>query len=87
MNGCNSVTNDLVIAPAKANEQTEYSRAIFNICWMGANKTFWQGFSECVTKNLFSYFSTKSYVVGTQKNRLNETVLLSTQNIYVKNDG
>ena len=33
------------------------------------------------TKNQFSYFSTKSYVVGTQKNRLNETVLLSTQNI------
>ena len=33
-------------------------------------------------KNIFSYFSTKqSYVVGTQKNRLNETVLLSTQNI------
>ena len=26
-------------------------------------------------------FSTKTYVVGTQKNRLNETVLLSTQNI------
>ena len=26
----------------------------------------------------FSYFSTKTYVVGTQKNRLNETVLLST---------
>ena len=29
----------------------------------------------------FSYFSTKAYVVGTQKNRLNEMVLLSTQNI------
>ena len=29
----------------------------------------------------FFYFSTKTYVVGTQKNRLNETVLLSTQNI------
>ena len=29
---------------------------------------------------LFSYFSTIIYVVGTQKNRLNETVLLSTQN-------
>ena len=31
-------------------------------------------------KNYFSYFSTKTYVVGTQKNCLNETVLLSTQN-------
>ena len=27
-------------------------------------------------------FSTKTYVVGAQKNCLNETVLLSTQNIY-----
>ena len=27
------------------------------------------------------YFSAKTYVVGTQKNRLCETVLLSTQNI------
>ena len=27
---------------------------------------------ECVTENYFSYFSTKTYVVGTQKNRLNE---------------
>ena len=33
------------------------------------------------TKKLFSYFSTKTYVVGTQNNRLSETVLLSTQNI------
>ena len=29
-------------------------------------------------KNIFSYFSTKTYVVGTQNNRLNEMVLLST---------
>ena len=29
---------------------------------------------------LFYYFSSKTYTVGTQKNRLNETVLLSTQN-------
>ena len=35
----------------------------------------------CVTKIYFSYFLTKTYVVGTQKNRLNETVHLSTQNI------
>ena len=32
------------------------------------------------TGNYFLYFSSKTYVVGTQKNRLNETVLLSTQN-------
>ena len=36
---------------------------------------------ECVlVENYFSYFSTKTYVVGPQKNRHNETVLLSTQN-------
>ena len=32
-------------------------------------------------RNFFSYFSIKTCVVGTQNNRLNETVLLSTQNI------
>ena len=36
--------------------------------------------NECVLKNHFSYLSTKTYVVGTQKNCLNEMVLLSTQN-------
>ena len=38
-------------------------------------------------KKYLSYFSTKTYVVGTQKNGLNETVLLSAQNIDVKTDG
>ena len=32
-------------------------------------------------EHLISYFLTKTYVVGTQKNSLNEMVLLSTQNI------
>ena len=32
-------------------------------------------------RKIFPYFSTKTYVVGTQKNSLNATVLLSTQNI------
>ena len=32
-------------------------------------------------KTIFLYFSSKTYVVGTQKNRLNENVSLSTQNI------
>ena len=41
---------------------------------------------ECVAKNYFSYFSSKTYVVGTQKNRLNKMVLLSTQK-YVQTDG
>ena len=30
---------------------------------------------------IFFYFSTKTYAVGTQTNHLDETVLLSTQNI------
>ena len=36
---------------------------------------------KSVYQKWFSYFSTKTYVVGTQKNRLDETLLLSTQNI------
>ena len=32
-------------------------------------------------KILFSHFLTKTFVLGIQKNRLNETVLLSSQNI------
>ena len=36
-----------------------------------------------VTENYFSYFSIKTYAVGTHKNRLIETVLLSTQNTYL----
>ena len=38
---------------------------------------------KCITKNIFSYFSIKTYVVGTQKNHLTETIVLSTQNICV----
>ena len=34
---------------------------------------------ECTGKLLFLFLN-QTYVVGTQKNRLNETVLLSTQN-------
>ena len=33
---------------------------------------------------LFSYFSTKTYVVGSQKNCFNEAFLLSSQNIRLK---
>ena len=41
------------------------------------NGTF-QGFSyDFVPSNKLSYFSTKTYVVGTHKNCRNETVLLS----------
>ena len=37
--------------------------------------------SALLTEKWNSYFSTKTYVVGTKKNRLNEKILLSSQNI------
>ena len=37
---------------------------------------------KCVIENDFSYFSTKTYVVDTQKNHLNEMVLSNTQNTW-----
>ena len=40
----------------------------------------WRKGLNTIFENWFSYFSIKTCVVGTQKNRLNETVLLSTQN-------
>ena len=39
---------------------------------------------NALAENYFSHFSTKTYVVGTQKNPLNVTVLLSTLNICLK---
>ena len=44
------------------------------------------GLQLSVCNNYFSYFSTKTYVVGTQKNRLNEKVLLNIT-AYVEIDG
>ena len=38
-------------------------------------------------KTFFLYFSSITYVVGTQKNRINETVLLRTKKTNVKIDG
>ena len=45
---------------------------------IGPDKQKFQGLLR-----IFSYPLVKTYVVGAQKNRLNETVLLSTQNICV----
>ena len=39
--------------------------------------------NESMIEDYFSYFSTKTYAVGTQKNHLSEPVLLSTQNIWL----
>ena len=46
----------------------------------GSTAGKWSRPQDNEMKNYFSYFSTKTYVVGTQKNRLAETVLLSTLN-------
>ena len=35
-------------------------------------------------ENYFSYFSTKTYVVDTQKNRFDETVLLSIRTVSMR---
>ena len=43
--------------------------------------------SRLLMENYFSYFSTKTYVMGTPKNRLSETVLLSAQDITCINWG
>ena len=46
---------------------------------------YYRPLAKCAYQKIFSYFLTKTYVVvGTQKNRLNETVLLSTQNLCFK---
>ena len=40
----------------------------------------YQGYSyDCAPSNYLSYISTKTYVVGTQKNHRDETVLLSAK--------
>ena len=43
-----------------------------------------QAFGDGCVPQIFFYFSTKTYVVVLKKNRLNETVLFSTQNICLK---
>ena len=40
-----------------------------------------RGSEQVFSPQYFSYYSTKSYVVGTQKNRLTDTILWSTLNI------
>ena len=58
-------------------------RSVFGECLLSeANVVLYQAFNnECVTEKIFFLILNQTYVMGTQKNRLNETVLLSTQNI------
>ena len=70
---------ELMLTDCSCVSQTHFINLIIII---DACRRIFQDFSyECITKIYFSYFSTKTYVVGTQKNRLNETVLESIQNI------
>ena len=48
--------------------------------------TFQDISSKCIMKKIFFLFLNQTFVVGTQKNHLNETVQLSTPK-YVKTDG
>ena len=53
----------------------------YKICFCREmNKDRFTDYEECAFENYFDYFSNKTYVVGIQKNRLNEMVLLSIQN-------
>ena len=53
----------------------------FSIYWSDTSLMSRPLVKSVYQKIKFSYFSTKTYVEGAQKNRLNETVLLSTQNM------
>ena len=58
-----------------------------NVYIFGSQETCSQALcQECVPPNKYSYFSTKTYAVGTQKTRFNETILSSTRT-YVITDG
>ena len=60
-------------------------KKIFSICknrgkYYGPRPDYCRSSPIWIHTYLFSYFSPKTYVVGIQKNRLNETVILNTQN-------
>ena len=58
------------------------SKLIVSVCMGQSIRTKWVKFDIWVPIFFFFfYFSTKTYFVSAQKNHLNETVLLSTQNI------
>ena len=62
------------------NAEKQYSQAFGYEC---VTENYFS-LNEYITENYFSYLSTKTFVVGTQKNRLSETVLLSTLNKCLK---
>ena len=61
----------------KAAEKPAFTQLLRNAFNFGKGRPL----VKCIPINYFSYFSTKTYVEGTQKNHLNETVPLSTENI------
>ena len=76
-----------------AQEKREYHNECFHEETLKLNVTFFQTKKNAshikghvslqirVTEIYFSSFSTKTYVFGARKNRLTETVLMSTKNI------
>ena len=57
--------------------------ACSKVSFFSQSKYTHAGFQIRVRTGKSFYFSSKTYVLGTQKNRLNETVLLSTQNTHL----
>ena len=65
------------------------SHAISSLFWFPKAGTTLEnvvpsGLERRVNKNYFVHFSTKTYVVGTQKKHLSEMVVLSTRNKCLK---
>ena len=91
---CDSSTFLLWIHDMDENQCGYRSSGFILVWWMAAQTYKWKyslvtiivknvyqaSKQECVLENYFLHFSSKTYIMGTQKNRLNETVLLRTQN-------
>ena len=59
-------------------DKSHLPKVVALFLWVKRLAEFSPSASHMIKKN--PYFSTKTYAVGTQKNHLNEVVLLSTQN-------
>ena len=61
-----------------------YPNLCYNACCYNGTALYRPLVLECAPKKCFLFLNQNIYVVGPQKNRLNETVLLSTQNIMLQ---
>ena len=64
------LSNFAIILMGKRERERERERELFDLLGLSSQTPRY----ECITENYYSHFSTKTYVVGTQKNRLDETV-------------